>query len=184
MRPIAIFQLALIILLLAVTAAAQDDQKADYIYFESDNYICRFQAPEDWKFDLDNARMDNYSAAIIPDTNEYYDAGVIIYLWIFRGENYSYPKFVTTDSSAYIKKNPDIVFKKADSVLTQSKQRVTYYETADPGGKYELTFVGYIPTGKEIIIYEMNITSRLYYSDAHFKFREAMSGFSIEDKGE
>ena len=166
---------------------AQDNEKnqaPDYIYYESEEYLCKFNAPENWKFDLDNAQLDDYSAALFPDTNEYYNSNVIIYIWIFGTKDYSYQKFVTADSISYIKENPKIVFKKTDSVLTESDQSVIYYETADPGGEYDLAFVGYIPAGNEIIIYEMNITDRLYYPDAHHKFREALAGFLLLEKEE
>ena len=162
----------------------QNEKKPDYIFYESENYLCRFEAPENWKFDLDNAQLDDYSAALFPDTNEYYNSDIIIYIWIFGTREYSYQKFVTADSLAYIKENPKIVFKKADSVLTETNQYVLYYETADPGAEYNLTFVGYIPAGNEIIVYEMNITDRLYYPDAHHSFREALSRFSLVEKEE
>lgn len=166
---------------------AQDEQKEtkpDYIYYESDEYLCRFNAPIGWKFDIDNARLDNYSAALFPDTSEYYNSGLIIYIWIFGTKEYSYEKFITADSLAYLKENPKIVFKKTDSVLTESKQSVLYYETADPGGLYDLCFVGYIPAGDEIIVYQMDITDRLYYPEANHFFRVALSGFSLVEKEE
>ena len=174
-----------IIFLLPCHSYTQDEKKEtkpDYIYYESEKYLCKFNAPENWKFDLDNAQLDNYSAALFPDTNEYYNSGIIIYIWIFGTKQYSYQKFVTADSMEYIKENPKIVFKKADSVLTETNQYVLYYETADPGAEYKLTFVGYIPAGDEIIVYEMNITDRLYYPEANHFFREALSGFSLVEK--
>ena len=172
-------------MLLPYYTIAQDEQKEiipQYIYYESDNYLCKFNAPVNWKFDLDNARLDNYSAALLPDTNQYYNSGLIIFIWIFGTKEYSYEKFITADSIAYIKDNPKVAFKKADSVLTASDQSVLYYETADPGGLYDLCFVGYIPAGDEIIIYEMNITDRLYYPEANHFFRQALSGFELVEK--
>ncbi len=173
------------LILLPCQIYGQDEQKEtkpDYIYYESDEYLCRFNAPIGWKFDIDNARLDNYSAALFPDTSEYYNSGIIIYIWIFGTKEYSYQKFVTADSIAYIKENPKIAFKKTDSVLTETKQSVFYYETADPGGLYDLCFVGYIPAGDEIIVYEMNITDRLYYPEANHFFRQALTGFSLVEK--
>ncbi len=170
-------------LLLFVQAVAQDNEvrKTDYIYFETDRYQCRFYAPKGWKFDIENARLDNYSAALFPDTNQYYDSEIIIYIWIFGIKNQTCQKFVSSDSAAYIKDDSNIVFMRSDSVKTASNQNVIYFETADPGGKYELAAVGYIPTGNEIIVYEMNITNRAYFASAQFVFREALSGFSLTE---
>ena len=167
---------------------AQDKNKGavppNYIYYESDEYLCQFNAPDNWKFELKNAQLDDYSAAIFPDSSEYYNSSMIIYIWIFGSKQYSYDNFVTADSLAYIKENPKIVFKKADSVLTETNQSVMYYETKDPGGQYNLAFVGYIPAGDEIIVYQMDIKDRVYYPDANHSFREALSRFSLVEKEE
>jgi len=171
--------------LLPCYVSAQDGQKEavpQYIYYESEKYLCKLEAPDNWIFDLENAQLDNYSAALFPDTNQYYNSDMITYIWIFGLKEYSYQKFITADSNSYLKENPKIVFKKTDSVLTETNQSVLYYETSDPGGEYDLAFVGYIPAGDEIIIYEMNISDRLFYPDANHSFRQALKGFELVEK--
>ncbi|MCP4705669.1 MAG: hypothetical protein GY865_13800 [candidate division Zixibacteria bacterium] len=157
-------------------------QTPDFIFYETDEYQCRIEAPDNWIFDIKNARLDNYSAAMFPDTSQYYNSKIIIYIWIFGTNEYSYETFITADSLAYLKENPKILFKKTDSILTETNQSVLYYETTDPGGEYDLAFVGYIPVDDEIIIYEMNIADRLYYPDADHKFRKALSRFELVEK--
>jgi len=171
-------------LVFSISVAQDDQQPPDailrpYIFYETNQYTCKFIAPEHWKFDLNNAQLDDYSAALLPDTNEYYDSGIIIFIWIFNGRQYTYDQFVSYDSAAYIKENPEIKFMRTDSVLTKTDQWVTYFETAEPGGKYELAAVGYIPAGNEIIVYEMNITNRLFFSEAQFAIRDALEGFEL-----
>ncbi len=185
MKQLLIITIFCFLLLPCFTYAQNEEKEAvspDYIFYETDEYQCRIETPDNWIFDLKSAQLDNYSAAMFPDTSQYYNSRIIIYIWIFGTNEYSYETFITADSLAYLKENPKISFKKTDSILTETNQSVLYYETTDPGGEYNLAFVGYIPAGDEIIIYEMNISDRLYYPDANHFFREALSRFELVEK--
>jgi hypothetical protein len=166
------------------SAGFGSSDKSDYIYFERDDYRCRFKSPPGWRFDLEDARADGYSAALLPDTAEYYNSGMIIYIWIFKRGSINYAEFITADSSAYLKRHPGLKFTKTDSVKTDRGNFAVYLETSDPGGEQETAFVGYIDSEKEVIVYQMDITSRFYYSEALSHFREALKGFTMEFKGE
>ena len=171
------------LLIISSVADAREKKERDFIYYESEEYTCRFEAPEHWRFDLENARLDNYSAAMFPDSNEYYNADMIIYIQLFGLKKYTFRQFVTADSLAYLKDNPGLKFIKTDSVLNYRKENyIPYFETEDPGAGINIAFVGYIPAGNEIVIYEMNIKDRHIYSEAQARFREALAGFSIIEK--
>jgi len=173
----------IVFFLLAASLFAQERQMIDEIFYEKDNKIYTFGAPDKWRFDIENAQREGYSALIIPDTNTYYNYDMIIYVWIYKFQGAkSYRDFITKDSLRFLKENPKIEFARTDSAFYDTAHYSLYLETEDPGAKYEVAFVGYIRSGEEIIIYQCDITDRFYFDEAQARFREALSRFKVTER--
>jgi hypothetical protein len=166
--------------LIAASAFAQERGKIDEIYYEKDNRLYSFGAPDKWHFDIEDAQREGYSAMILPDSDTYYNYDMIIYVWIypFQGAK-TYREFITRDSLRFLKENPKIEFALTDSVYYDTLHYSIFLETKDPGAKYDVAFVGYIKSGDEIIIYQCDIRDRYYFSEAQARFREALSRFKV-----
>jgi hypothetical protein len=168
-----------VFLLIFQVAVAENPPKDDFIYYETDSVRYQFGSPNGWRFDLENAQRDGYSAVILPDSAKYYDWDMIIYIWIYDFKATSYRTFISNDSLRFLSEHKSAKFARTDSVFHDSVHYSIYLETEDPGGKYEEAFIAYIKSGGEIFIYQMNISERYYYAEAQASFREALSRFEV-----
>lgn len=181
------FNRLICIILLAVFACpviqAQNRPKNEFIYYEKDHKLYSFGAPERWKFDIENAQREGYSAILLPDSGSYYNFDMIIYIWIYKFQGAkTYRDFISKDSVRFLKENPQIEFALTDSVFYDTLHYSIFLETADPGAKYNEAFVGYIRSGEEMIIYQCDIRDRFYFDEAQARFREALSLFEVTER--
>jgi|GEM_PF-1896555 len=155
----------------------------EMIYYEKEGKLFTFTAPDKWKFDLENAQREGYSALIIPDSSSYYKFDMIIYIWIYQLQGAgSYRDFISKDSLRLLKENPKMKFALTDSVYYDTLHYSVYLETAEPGTSYDIAFVGYIISGAEIIIYQCDIRNPFYFDEAQARFREALSRFKVTER--
>ncbi len=158
---------------------AGDIPDRDYIYYETEERLYQFGAPEGWYFDIENAQSEGKSAIILPEGSNFYKFDMVIYIWIYSIEVENYWSFITRDSLRLIKEYPGLEFSGIDSVFYDSTHYSLYLETADPGGPYDIAFMGYIKAGEEMMIYQCDIKDRYYLAEAQARFREALARFRV-----
>ena len=70
----------------------------DTVFIPVEDCEIRIPAPEYWIIDLENAAHDNYTAAIHPDTQNYFENNMIVYLWVFSLDSIGFADFVYVQS--------------------------------------------------------------------------------------
>jgi hypothetical protein len=163
--------------------AEEDPAPLTIAYYHGDVHTCTFRAPENWKVDLDNANLDGMTAAMYPDSENYVDADMIIFIWVFKCDSLPFREFITADSAFYVNSGDGLEFTKIDSIINSRGNKWIILETADPGAKQTVCLVGYLDAEAEIVIYELNISDRIFYAEGESNFREALASFSfLEDE--
>ncbi|SYZ73642.1 exported hypothetical protein [Candidatus Zixiibacteriota bacterium] len=152
------------------------------IYYDGGVYSCKISPPSGWVLDIDNVRVDGRSAAAYPRDQRYYDASMIIYIWIYKSDSLEFRKKITLDSLRYLKKDSSLTFKKIDSMKISGGRQAYLLITTDPGGKYKLGAAAYIDAGTEMIVCELNISDRVYFVDAETKLYEMLKKFSASPR--
>ena len=141
------------------------------------DYAIIISAPDGWAIDLKNASHDNYTAVMFPDSQSYFDHNEAIYTWVFSLDSLSFKEFVSADSLSYLLETDSLEFidsySFADSTIDPIIPHIVL-ETADPGGIYETAMVAYLDLGRDIAIYHLNISDRMYFISASEKLREVV----------
>lgn len=167
----------LILVTPATFATAQEFPDTNYAFYEGRTYSYIMEAPEGWVVDLENSYEDGFTAALYPEGESYFDAYVIIFIWIFKNDTLSIREFISADSLNYLRDNEYLEFRRSDSIATAEDSYATILETEDPGAESTIAAVGYIDAKTEIIIYELNISERMLFAEGDSKFREALTAF-------
>jgi hypothetical protein len=163
---------------------SQQSDSTDDIYYSGETYIYRITAPIGWVFDLENAQLDGRSAACYPKEQKYYDFDRIVYIWIFKRDSLSFREFMTADSARYLRRNPGLSFRRADSVMLSQKRKIFLLEAADPGGKSNIASVAYADVNAETIIFELNITRPVLFAETESIFIKMLKKISLTKREE
>jgi len=169
---------AIIIVLAGSLVYAQNDPDSNYAFYEGQTYSFLMEAPEEWKLNLEDAQFDGLSAFFCPEEMDYFDAKYGISIWIFKLDSLTFREFITADSSAYAGSD-SLEFDKIDSLDLADDKKAIALRVKDPGGVSSTAIIAYIDGGKDIIIYELNIRNRRFYTIAYLGFEEALKKFSF-----
>ncbi len=160
-----------VVILLSISGLqAQTPPPDNSIYYQGDIYTTKITPPQKWLMDLDNPRADGRSAACYPREQQYYNAKTIVYIWIFKGDSLNFRKNISFDSTRYLKKEKDLIFKKTDTLTVAGDRPVYILESDDPGGKSKIGAVAYIDAKTEFIVLELDVSDRVYYVDGFATF--------------
>jgi hypothetical protein len=170
--------------MLAFPAMAQKPPRESSIYYSGGVYTCSIFAPKDWILDLEDSRLDGYSAACYPIRQKYYQNNMIIYISIFNVDNVPFDRFISADSVRYIKKNEAVSFKKKDTLTICGDRQIRILENNDPGGKVKLTSVAYLDAGTELIVCELNISDRVHFVEAQSCLYEMLKKITLVKREE
>jgi hypothetical protein len=180
----AILLIIFIIVAFDLISLAQETPKKNIIYYDGQIYTTAISAPQDWEINIDDARIDNRTAAIYPFKQRYYKSDMIIYIWIYGKDTLSFSSFITADSLRYLRKNKEIKFIKNDTATICGDRKIVLIENDDPGAVSNIATVAYADAGTEIIVFELDVSYRSYFAEGQSTLWWVLKNLSITPKEE
>jgi hypothetical protein len=147
------------------STSAQQKTKKNAIYYDGREYSMEISAPKDWLININDARIDNRTAAIYPADQRYYQSDMIIFVWIYNIDTLPFSSFIRADSIRYLRKNENMKFIKSDTATVCGDRRIYMIENNDPGAESNIATIAYADAGAEIIVFELDVEDRMYYAE-------------------
>jgi hypothetical protein len=143
--------------------------------------------PDGFRLLIDEARQDGYSAAFVPEDQDYLDAGITItatYLTDANGADVPYSAVIEEDTAAIREYyGPYTRLWPVDSLLNATDETVPAIYVNNDSSFIPTVMVAYYDGGTEMLILELLISDTQPRFKAEPVFEEALRRFKVLKKG-
>ena len=150
---------------------------------EKFNYVVK--APAHFRMITDEAKVDGYSFAFVPDSEQYTSAKVVIGVNIYKVRGMSFESVLTYDTSSIRSHyGQNLVLRPIDSVRNGSGQPMTAFYLDDKSRFIPNVITAYFYGNSEILIFELSIAPEVVRVKAEDSFMSCLRGFSAMVRAE
>lgn len=163
--------------------ASQKNNSSAFFEGDSLNYI--FTPPQQLKIDFDNATADSYSLALIPKKNNYDNAEITIGVNIFSTKSEFKINNLIQQDTISIKEHygENLIINKINDVFNFNGEKLIAFYFENKIEFIPNVITAYYFKNREVIIFEMSITSNYPRFKAEQYFTEVTEGFKVLPKG-
>jgi hypothetical protein len=166
--------------------SADLDSNAAFYKGEALNYV--IYPPYDYRMATDEANVDGYSFAFVPEDAAYYDAETIIGINIYKIRGMKFSEALTRDTQAlrdYY--GPNVVLRRIDSVYSSNGREIAVFYVNDEQSFVPTAMMSYFDGGPELLIFELVVamgTPRYQAEDRYLDCLRRMKALPMGELGQ
>jgi hypothetical protein len=140
------------------------------------NYI--IPAPNRFKMIIEEAAIDGYSFAFIPDSAGYADAEMMVGVNIYKIRGLDFDQVIARDTASMRKHfGREISIFPVDSIFNSNGQILPTFYLSDQSRFIPTIMISYYNSGDELIIFELVITESVFKAKAEDIFMDILRHF-------